>query len=187
MYNDTLMTTQNHWSLSWLLDENDEGYWSRTSCCKQLRNIIELEYFGTKKKNYMSLQTMLWCHKARLYALFWLLRCQTMLWHHNWSRIICCDQSNLNNAVMPQSNFFWHNIPGHFIVQVTRTTIIVTSQHIYHEFHETGHSFTFYFMKKDSKWCCDTTTSESIHTKDESKRDSAFAFIFGVNWPVQWM
>ena len=43
-----------------------------------------------------------------------------------------------------------------------------------HEFHET-------FMKKDSKRCCDTTTPESIHTKDESKRGSAFAFIFGVN------
>ena len=39
----------------------------------------------------------------------------------------------------------------------------------------------FYFMKKDSKRCCDTTTPESIHTKDESKRGSAFAFIFGVN------
>ena len=56
-----------------------------------------------------------------------------------------------------------------------------------HEFHETCHSVTFYFMKKYSKWCCDTTKSESIHTKDESKRGSAFAFIFGVNWPVQWM
>ena len=29
--------------------------------------------------------------------------------------------------------------------------------------------------------CCDTTTPESIHTKDESKCNSAFAFIFGVN------
>ena len=37
------------------------------------------------------------------------------------------------------------------------------------------------FMKKDSKLCCDTITPESIHTKDESKRGSAFAFIFGVN------
>ena len=55
-----------------------------------------------------------------------------------------------------------------------------------HEFHETCHSVTSYFMKKDSKRYCDTTTPESIHTKDESKRDSAFAFIFGVNWPVQW-
>ena len=57
----------------------------------------------------------------------------------------------------------------------------------YHEFHETCHSITFHFMKKDSKRCCDTIMPESIHTKDESKRDSAFAFIFGVNWPVQWM
>ena len=50
-----------------------------------------------------------------------------------------------------------------------------------HEFHETCHSVTFYFMKKDSKRWCDTTMPESIHTKDESKRGSAFAFIFGVN------
>ena len=63
-------------------------------------------------------------------------------------------------------------------------------------------SVTFYFMKKSfsdisRKWilpnmiragtkkdatqCCDTTTPESIHTKDESKRGFAFAFIFGVN------
>ena len=53
--------------------------------------------------------------------------------------------------------------------------------HIGHEFNETCHSVTFYSTKKDSKRCCDTTTAESIHTKDESKRGSAFAFIFGVN------
>ena len=35
--------------------------------------------------------------------------------------------------------------------------------------------------KKDSKRCGDTLTPESIHTKDESKRGSAFAFIFGGN------
>ena len=52
---------------------------------------------------------------------------------------------------------------------------------IVHDFHETCHSITSYFMKKDSKRCCDTTTPESIHTKDESKRGSAFAFSFGVN------
>ena len=51
----------------------------------------------------------------------------------------------------------------------------------YSDFHETYHSVTFYFMKKDSKRCCDPTTPESIHNKDESKRGSAFAFIFGVN------
>ena len=47
-------------------------------------------------------------------------------------------------------------------------------------FHETCHSITYYFMKKDSKRCCDTST-RVIHTKDESKRGTAFAFIFGVN------
>ena len=50
-----------------------------------------------------------------------------------------------------------------------------------HEFHETCHSVTFHFMKKDSKRCCDTATPESIHTNDEGKCGSAFAFIFGVN------
>ena len=55
------------------------------------------------------------------------------------------------------------------------------------EFHETYHSVTFYFMKKYSKQCRDITTPKSIHTKDESKRGSAFAFIFGANWPLQWM
>ena len=43
------------------------------------------------------------------------------------------------------------------------------------EFYETSDSVTFYFIKKDP------TTPESIHTKDESKRGSVFAFIFGVN------
>ena len=57
----------------------------------------------------------------------------------------------------------------------------------YHEFQENCRSVTFYSMKWDTKWCCDTTTPESIHTKDESKSNSAFAFIFGVNWPLQWM
>ena len=41
----------------------------------------------------------------------------------------------------------------------------------------------FISWNKDSNRRCDTATSESIHTKDESKRGFAFAFIFGVNWP----
>ena len=32
-------------------------------------------------------------------------------------------------------------------------------------------------MKRDSKRCFDITTPESIHSKDESKRGSVFAFI----------
>ena len=39
----------------------------------------------------------------------------------------------------------------------------------------------FISLKKDSKRCCDTTTPESTHIKDESKRNSTFAFIFGEN------
>ena len=35
--------------------------------------------------------------------------------------------------------------------------------------------------EKDSKRCCDTTTPESFHTKDESKRGIAFALIFSLN------
>ena len=50
-----------------------------------------------------------------------------------------------------------------------------------HKFHETCHSIISYFMKEESKRCCETTRQESIRTKDESKRGSAFAFIFGVN------
>ena len=45
----------------------------------------------------------------------------------------------------------------------------------------------FISWKKDSKRCCHTTRPESIHTNYESKRGSALAFIFGVNWPMQWM
>ena len=62
-----------------------------------------------------------------------------------------------------------------------RPKMSLLSDFTLHEFHETCHSVTFYFMKKDSKRCCDTTTPESIHTKDESKHDSAIAFTFGVN------
>ena len=50
-----------------------------------------------------------------------------------------------------------------------------------HEFHETCHSVISYFIKKDSKRRSDTTTPESIHTKDGSKSSSTFAFIFCVN------
>ena len=63
--------------------------------------------------------------------------------------------------------------------QVLPRTLVHTQS--LHEFHETHHSVTFYFIEKDSKRCCDTTTPESIHTKDESKSGSVFAFIFGVN------
>ena len=45
----------------------------------------------------------------------------------------------------------------------------------------------FVCLQKDAEQCCGATTPESIHTKDESKRGIAFAFIFGVNWPVQWV
>ena len=51
----------------------------------------------------------------------------------------------------------------------------------FHEFHETCRTVTSFFMKNDSERCCDIKTPESIHTKDESKRGTAFAFIFGVN------
>ena len=39
----------------------------------------------------------------------------------------------------------------------------------------------FVCLQKDAKQCCDAIMPESIHTKDESKRGTAFAFIFGVN------
>ena len=34
-----------------------------------------------------------------------------------------------------------------------------------HEFHETCHSVTFYFLKKDSKRCCDTTMPDQFTPK----------------------
>ena len=69
----------------------------------------------------------------------------------------------------------------HYTMLVTHS-FIHPYTHQFMKFHENCHSVTFYFMKKDSKRCCgDTTTPESIHTKDESKRGFAFAFIFGVN------
>ena len=58
------------------------------------------------------------------------------------------------------------------------STLIVPS----HEFHEIGHSITFYFMKKDSKTMLWHYNAESIPTKDESKRGTTFALIFCVNW-----
>ena len=66
----------------------------------------------------------------------------------------------------------WQLLTAQFPFKVAQTL---------HELRETCHPVAFYFMKKDSKRYCDTTTPESIHTKDESKRGSAFAFIFGVN------
>ena len=39
----------------------------------------------------------------------------------------------------------------------------------------------FISWKKDSKRCFHATAPVLIHTKDESKRGSAFTFIFGVN------
>ena len=47
--------------------------------------------------------------------------------------------------------------------------------------------YILFHEKKDSQRCCDTTKPEWIHTKDESKHSSVFAFFFGMNWPVQWM
>ena len=69
----------------------------------------------------------------------------------------------------------------HKLNQVLSDIIPIPLHKTRHEFHEILHSVTFYFMKKDSKQCCDTTTPESIHTKDESKRGTSCAFILGVN------
>ena len=75
-----------------------------------------------------------------------------------------------------------HITPHYYVTNLMFTYVLDgAGSKTVHEFHETCHSVTFHFMKNDSKRCCDTTTPESIHTKDESKRGSAFAFIFGVN------
>ena len=76
-----------------------------------------------------------------------------------------------------------HSITAGSILQADEKIKITDDkpEKVKHEFHETCHSVAFYFIKKDSKRCYNTTMPESIHTKDESKRSSAFAFIFGVN------
>ena len=92
-------------------------------------------------------------------------------------------KGNSNVHILPKKfcqfnlHFQVHPVPYN-IVQCSRGQEF---QFHKHEFHETCHSVTIYFMIMDSKRCCETTTSESIHTKDESKRGSAFVFIFGVN------
>ena len=101
----------------------------------------------------------------------YLLECHVPIW----------SADVLNQSVVP--------INSDLVSQVTALdltiqwyTLLISIYHAMLEFHETCHSVTFYFMKKkDSKRHCDTTTPESIHTKDESKRGIAFAFIFGVN------
>ena len=69
--------------------------------------------------------------------------------------------------------------PGSILV-LKKYTFSYVAINAKHEFHETFIPLHFYLIKNDSKQCCDTTTPESIHTKDESKREIAFAFIFGV-------
>ena len=56
------------------------------------------------------------------------------------------------------------------ILVFTLYQVCLKHKHTNHESHETCHSVTFYFMKKYSKRCCDITTPESMHTKDESTR-----------------
>ena len=78
--------------------------------------------------------------------------------------------------------FVWKlNALGEFLSHILFLLAFLATRSTPHECYENCHSVTFNFMKKDSKRHCDTTTPESIHTKDESKRGSAFAFIFGVN------
>ena len=59
----------------------------------------------------------------------------------------------------------------------TRTTASATSS----ASNLSGNSQVNLMPKSHAKQCCEATTPESIHTKDESKREIAFAFIFGVN------
>ena len=83
---------------------------------------------------------------------------------------------NAGNAVLL---FIFHGFRPQHALHIKVNSEVAMADQCCHEFHQT--SVTFYFMKKDSKRCCDTTMPESIHTKDESKCSSAFAFIFGVN------
>ena len=79
---------------------------------------------------------------------------------------------------------FW-NRPTRFIFVHSITMFVWQKISITHI--ESQEILMFVCLQKDARQCCEVTTPESIHTKDESKRESAFAFIFGVNWPVQWV
>ena len=44
---------------------------------------------------------------------------------------------------------------GNYLQQSTPKYVFLLNIDTFHEFHEICHSVTFYFMKKDSKRCCD--------------------------------
>ena len=69
---------------------------------------------------------------------------------------------------------FKHSQRLHQNTSLVKLTVLVNSMKLVIPLH-------YISCKRDSKRCCETTTPESIHTKDESKRGTAFAFIFGVN------
>ena len=111
--------------------------------------------------------------KERFFLFFFFKTCK-----YTWGTLLCSSPGYKRQAkfsTCPQVNCK-HNISSDLRSRLRFAPYMLT-----HEFHETCHSVTFYCMEKDTKRCCDTTTPESIHTKDESKRETAFAFIFGVN------
>ena len=139
-----------------------------------LRVLIRGRHFNMHQSYSSALQSLI--------RTFWLLLLGTMARPYGfWSLFV---------SIKSKRHFFYvtgHNLTHGSCQQPEQWAKCGHYDVTIHEFHENCHSVTSYFMKKDYKWCCDTTTPESIHTKDESKRGSAFAFIFGVNWPLQLM
>ena len=88
----------------------------------------------------------------------------------------------------------WHyrvRLYSFCLLPSTISTIMIHGSH-YMNSMKTCPSVTFYFMNNsfsdiDRKWILPNmirVVNQSIHSKDESKRGFAFAFIFGVNWPI---
>ena len=70
----------------------------------------------------------------------------------------------------------------------THCTCCRLLQWVQSNFVASQHCFVSFFETRKS---CQTMlwwiNAKSIHTEDESKCGIAFAFIFGLNWPVQWV
>ena len=134
---------------------------------------------------------LLWIYSARLYSgvLQWKINsvcvlldhvsCGSPVLHSISSLSPPCPFSSKQNAELTRASHLSRCFEGCFITKLSNTQCM-NSMKLVIPLH-------FISFKKVSKRCCDATTPESVHTIDESKRGSAFAFIFGVNWPIQWM
>ena len=136
----------------------------KNSCVKKKKLATLFIRVGRHKKTMQKS-----CQQARLLLLFTINKIPVMIGFHQRAFVL-----QVNNYTIR-----CNKLKGGCMQKACY--IKLTKKYIVHEWHETCHSVAFHFLKKDSKRCYNTTTPESIHTKDESKRGSAFAFIFCVN------